>query len=120
MDNIIRPLIENPIAIVFLVFLLGMYPLGTTGLWIRKGVETKKQLEKLKNEAEGKGYTINEKWHKLNSQANWYIWGPIWGWIFGYFLIFVYCKPIEFFFSLLGLIIPAFGYFGKRFWLSAD
>lgn len=115
MDDLVqsfRQLIQSPIAIVALIFLLGMYPLGTTGLWIRKGVETKKALNNIQNK--------NNAWHEANRKATLYIWGPIAGWVIGYVLIFLYTSPLEFFFSFLGLIIPIFGYQGKRFWLTSE
>ena len=115
MDNLaqsFQEVIHNPIAIVMLVFLLGTYPLGTTGLWIRRGIETKKVLNKTKNKTDA--------WHKANRKSTLYIWGPIAGWLIGYILIFIYTSPLEFFFYLLGLIIPIFGYYGKRFWFTSE
>jgi hypothetical protein len=132
MPAILKYWFEAPINIVFLIFLVGMYPLGVSGLWVRKGIYIKNYMKRLpKVTIMGKPATpktgITVSYQILGKQvtieqadnlANRYIWIPIIGWAIGYILVFAYCRPIESMFSLLGLIIPAFGYYGKFFWLK--
>jgi len=88
-----------------------LYVLGQTGVSIRKGIETKKALKKVREEAAQEGYIVNEKWHSLNQQAsNWIRW-PVVGWL-AFYVGVLFLLPKLFVFSLLLLIVPALGFFG--------
>lgn len=108
-------------AVLCLLGIGVLFLLGTTGLWVRQGVETKKALRKVRADAANKGLGANEKkWRALNRKATLQIWGPIVGWLLAYGAFF-FLLPGEYFsFSLLGLIAPLLGYFGIRFVPGAD
>ncbi|MEG4322737.1 MULTISPECIES: hypothetical protein [unclassified Microcoleus] len=97
--------------VVSLLGIAVLYMLGQTGVSVRQGIETKKALKKVKEEASQEGYIVNEKWHSLNQQAsNWIRW-PVVGWLVFYVGV-LFLSPKLFLFSLLLLIVPALGFFG--------
>lgn len=106
--------------IAMLLFIGVLYLLGKTGQLVRKGVETKKALNKAKLDAAQKRLVVTSKWHEYNRKATLWITGPILGWIGVYVVLFLVLPLGTFLVSLLGLIPPVLGYFGIFFVPSGD
>lgn len=115
----LQGLLANP-EVTFILILLALYPAGLTGLWVRKGVETRKGLKNIREQLEQQGYTVNDNWRKKYRRTFLYIWGPILGWVIVYIVIFKHTTLWGWLYSLLGLIIPIFGYHGKLFWPTVE
>lgn len=105
--------------VVSLLGIAVLYMLGQTGVSIRTGIETKKALNKIKDELAQEGVSVNEKWHSLNKQAsNWIRW-PVLGWLLFYIGV-LFLLPKLFLLSLLLLIVPVLGFSGIVFVPSID
>jgi hypothetical protein len=106
-----------------IIALLGvglLYLIGKTGQLVRKGVETKKALNKFKVESLRKGFGVNEKWHLFNKKSTFWIVLPVLGWVVVYFGLFYFLSSKYFLISLLALIPILLGYFGVIFGPSED
>lgn len=103
-----------------MLFFGAIYLLGYSGLMLRGGIETRKALGDIREDARKKGLSINEKWFKLNRKSLAKIVFPIFGWIGVYVIAFEILPPKLFFVSLLALIVPVLGYFGIFFTPSDD
>lgn len=88
-----------------------LYVLGQTGVSIRKGIETKKALNQIRDEFAQQGFIVNEKWDSLNQEATNSIRWPVLGWL-AFYVGVLFLLPKLFLFSLLLLIVPALGFFG--------
>jgi len=97
------------------LFFGGLYLLGKTGQLVRKGVETRKTLNKTDREAGCEELVANEEWYVFNRKSILWIIGPVLGWV-GIYLALLLVLPLRvFLFSLFVLIVPALGYFGIFF-----
>jgi len=92
-----------------------LYLFGKGGLFIRKGVETKKALRKVRNEAYQKGWKITKKWHEFKIKSTVWIAGPVLVCILFYVFIFIILPLKLFLFCLVGVIAMMLGYFGIVF-----
>lgn len=105
--------------VISLLGIACLYMLGQTGVSIRQGIETKKALNKIREELAQQGMSVNEKWYSLDRQASNWIKMPILGWL-AFYLGVLFLLPKLFLFSLLLLIVPGLGFFGIVFVPSSD
>jgi membrane-bound ClpP family serine protease len=105
--------------VISLLGIAFLYMLGQTGVSIRKGIETKKALNKIRDELAQEGVSVNEKWHTINQQASHWIGRPVVAWLLFYIGV-LFLLPKLFLFSVLLLIVPVLGFFGIVFVPSSD
>jgi hypothetical protein len=91
-----------------------LFFIGTTGVWLRRAIESLKYLKKFKQESLQKGLTINNAWIDLNNKFNRRIWIIIFCWLIVFGIIFFFL-PQYFIISLVvGVVLIGFGFFGIR------
>lgn len=121
-DDLNAPLVGA--FVIALIPFLGvgvLYLLGKSGQLVRKGVELKKALKRVKRDATQKGLQINNNvWHRYNRKATWFIFAPLLGWGVVYSFLTVALPLKLLFFSLIALVVPLLGYFGIFFVPSDD
>jgi hypothetical protein len=101
--------------IMGIVGIFVLIEIGLFGQLVRKGVKTKKALNKIRNESAQKGLEVNDKWHLYFKKSSRWILLPILGLVFVYIIVFLAFSLKIFLISLFGLIPFILGYYGILF-----
>lgn len=106
--------------IMFLVGIGFLFLIGKSGQLVRKGINTKKELAKIKTAALLNGYNTNDKWDLYNRKSNLWIAVPLVSVIIFYAIMFLLTSLTVFLISLIGLAVFVLGFFNFILGPSAD
>lgn len=99
-------------VVLSLLVIGGLYLLGKTGLYFRRGIRIKKNLKKAKTEALLRGLKLNANYYKYKRKSTLYIVLPLLFFMTAYGILYKILPLPQFMGSLLVLIVPIIGFFG--------
>lgn len=107
-------------VVLGLVALAAVNLLGRAGARIRRGVETRRALRRIQLEALEKRAVLNDRFQAAGRKATLDIYLPVFGFVAAFVAAFLLLPIRTASASLLGLAVPALGYFGILLGPSQD